>query len=33
MARTCNYILVALDAVQTLTYKGLFPDKIIIRLL
>jgi ribosome-interacting GTPase 1 len=33
MARACDLILVALDAVQPLAYKGLFPDKFIIKLL
>ena len=33
MARAFHLILVVLDTVQTLTYKGLFPDKIIITLL
>ena len=31
MARTYDLILVALDAVQPLAYKGLFPDKFIIK--
>ena len=33
IARTFNLILVVLDTVQILTYKGLFPDKNIITLL
>ena len=33
IARTFNLILVVLDIVQTLIYKGLFPDKNIITLL
>ena len=33
MARAFHLILVVLDTVQTLTYKGLFPYKIIITLL
>ena len=33
VAGICDLILVVLDAVQPLTYKGLYPDKIIIALL
>ena len=33
MARAFNLILVVLDAVQPLTYKGLFPDQNVIALL
>ena len=33
MAKTCDLILVVLDAVQPLAYKGLFPDKFLIKLL
>ena len=33
MARAYNLSLAALDAVQPLAYKGLFPDKFIIKLL
>ena len=33
MVGICDLILVVLDAVQPLAYKGLWPDKIIITLL